>query len=163
MLTAGRHDPPAKAWIAAIHHFLFLSDPRTERIIGEPKATNDAVIKLSVAVEMNLNTVRSLTSARRNARIGLMRMSRRPCTDLRLPVQAERDDVAPARAVLQVQPPGVRGGPGYARSGRAEEDVARRRKCDELAHRGDGGRAYLPTLLSFGPVGNAGDMGICAH
>ncbi|KAL1943902.1 hypothetical protein VTO73DRAFT_3720 [Trametes versicolor] len=47
----------SKAWIAAIHHFLFLSDPRTERVIGEPKATNDAVIKLSVAVEMNLNTI----------------------------------------------------------------------------------------------------------
>lgn len=58
MLTFGYADPPAKAWIAAIHHFLFLSDPRTERVIGEPKATNDAVIKLSVAVEMNLNTVR---------------------------------------------------------------------------------------------------------
>ncbi|KAH9852485.1 acyl-CoA N-acyltransferase [Lenzites betulinus] len=46
----------SKAWISAIHHFLFLSDPRTERVIGEPKAVNEAVIKLSLAVEMNLNT-----------------------------------------------------------------------------------------------------------
>ncbi|KAI0827023.1 acyl-CoA N-acyltransferase [Trametes gibbosa] len=47
----------SKAWISAIHHFLFLSDPRTQRVIGEPKASNDAVIKLSVAVEMNVNTI----------------------------------------------------------------------------------------------------------
>ncbi|KAI0635281.1 acyl-CoA N-acyltransferase [Trametes polyzona] len=47
----------SRAWLSAIHHFLFLCDPRTERVIGEPKATNDAVIKLSLAVAMNVNTI----------------------------------------------------------------------------------------------------------
>ncbi|KAI0777786.1 acyl-CoA N-acyltransferase [Trametes elegans] len=47
----------SKGWFANIHHFLFLSDPRTERVIGEPKAANAAVIRLSEAVGMNVNTV----------------------------------------------------------------------------------------------------------
>ncbi|KAI8969434.1 acyl-CoA N-acyltransferase [Trametes punicea] len=46
----------SRAWFSAIHHFLFLSDPRTERVIGEPKAANAAVIKLSEDVGMNVNT-----------------------------------------------------------------------------------------------------------
>ena len=47
----------AKAWISGIHHFLFLSDPRTLRVVGEPKAKNHAVIALSEAVGMNVHTV----------------------------------------------------------------------------------------------------------
>ncbi|KAI0372060.1 hypothetical protein BV20DRAFT_964771 [Pilatotrama ljubarskyi] len=47
----------SKAWFSAIHHFLFLSDPRTERVIGEPKAANAAIIKLSEAVTMNVQTI----------------------------------------------------------------------------------------------------------
>ncbi|RPD65641.1 hypothetical protein L226DRAFT_530817 [Lentinus tigrinus ALCF2SS1-7] len=47
----------SKAWFSAIHHILFLSDPRTMRVIGEPKAKNQAVIDLSVAVHMNVNTI----------------------------------------------------------------------------------------------------------
>ena len=43
--------------MAGIHHFLFLSDPRTLRVIGEPKAINHAVIALSEAVGMNVETV----------------------------------------------------------------------------------------------------------
>ena len=43
--------------MAGIHHFLFLSDPRTLRVIGEPKAQNHAVIALSEAVGMNVNSV----------------------------------------------------------------------------------------------------------
>ena len=43
--------------MAGIHHFLFLSDPRTLRVIGEPKAQNQAVISLSEAVGMNVNSV----------------------------------------------------------------------------------------------------------
>ena len=52
----------AKAWIAAIHHFLFLSDPRTLRSIGEPKQVNTAVIHLSAEVGMNVETVSILFS-----------------------------------------------------------------------------------------------------
>ncbi|KAI0336843.1 hypothetical protein GY45DRAFT_1265653 [Cubamyces sp. BRFM 1775] len=47
----------SKAWFSAIHHCLFLQDARTERVIGEPKAANAAVIKLSEAVAMNVNTL----------------------------------------------------------------------------------------------------------
>ncbi|KAI0646413.1 acyl-CoA N-acyltransferase [Trametes meyenii] len=44
-------------WFTAIHHLLFLSDLRTERVIGEPKAVNAAVIKLSEAAHMNVQTI----------------------------------------------------------------------------------------------------------
>ena len=46
--------------MAGIHHYLFLSDPRTLRVIGEPKAQNHAVIALSEAVGMNVNSVSSV-------------------------------------------------------------------------------------------------------
>ncbi|KAI1798100.1 acyl-CoA N-acyltransferase [Ganoderma leucocontextum] len=46
----------SRAWLSSIHHFLFLSDPRTLRAIGEPKQANTAVISLSVAVGMNVET-----------------------------------------------------------------------------------------------------------
>ncbi|EJF63782.1 hypothetical protein DICSQDRAFT_25439, partial [Dichomitus squalens LYAD-421 SS1] len=41
------------AWLAGVQHYLFLSDPRTLRNVGEPKAANAAVIKVSEAVGMN--------------------------------------------------------------------------------------------------------------
>ena len=50
--------------MAGIHHFLFLSDPRTLRVIGEPKAQNQAVIALSEAVGMNVNSVSPRSSSR---------------------------------------------------------------------------------------------------
>ncbi|KAI0746896.1 acyl-CoA N-acyltransferase [Daedaleopsis nitida] len=46
----------SKPWIAGIHHFLFMTDARTLRVIGEPKAKNYAVILLSETVGMNLET-----------------------------------------------------------------------------------------------------------
>ena len=49
--------------MTGIHHFLFLSDPRTLRIIGEPKASNAAVIRLSEATGMNVNTVSTAPDA----------------------------------------------------------------------------------------------------
>ena len=61
MLTAWPSFPAtrhaAKAWFSAIHHALFLCDARTERVIGEPKLANAAVIKLSEDVAMNVHTV----------------------------------------------------------------------------------------------------------
>ncbi|CDO75011.1 hypothetical protein BN946_scf184965.g13 [Trametes cinnabarina] len=47
----------SKAWFSAVHHVLFLSDARTERVIGEPKLANAQVIKLSEDVAMNVQTV----------------------------------------------------------------------------------------------------------
>ncbi|PIL27613.1 hypothetical protein GSI_10765 [Ganoderma sinense ZZ0214-1] len=46
----------SKAWLTAIHHFLFLSDPRTLRSIGEPKKVNNAVIHVSIESGMNVET-----------------------------------------------------------------------------------------------------------
>lgn len=36
----------AKAWFKSIIHMLFLFDPRTERVIGEPDSGNKAILDL---------------------------------------------------------------------------------------------------------------------
>jgi len=47
----------SKAWMNSIHHFSFLSDPRTERVIGEPKANNPGIIKVSLETGMHIMTM----------------------------------------------------------------------------------------------------------
>ncbi|KIJ15784.1 hypothetical protein PAXINDRAFT_168799 [Paxillus involutus ATCC 200175] len=46
----------AQAWLRSVHHYLFLADPRTERVIGEPKAENAAMIQISLDATMHLAT-----------------------------------------------------------------------------------------------------------
>ena len=46
--------------MSAAHHFIFLSDPRTQRVIGEPKVSNHGVIRLSEATGMHVHTVSPL-------------------------------------------------------------------------------------------------------
>ena len=38
-------------------HYMFLSDPRTERIVAEPKASNTSVMKLILNSGMHIETV----------------------------------------------------------------------------------------------------------
>ncbi|KAI0072067.1 hypothetical protein K474DRAFT_1668261 [Panus rudis PR-1116 ss-1] len=45
------------AWFGALLHYLLLADPRTERVIGEPKAANPRIVKLSLDVGMHLQTI----------------------------------------------------------------------------------------------------------
>ncbi|CAL1709098.1 unnamed protein product [Somion occarium] len=52
-----RKDGRSTLWFAAIMHYLFLADPRTERLIGEPKIHNPGVIGLSLSTEMHVQTV----------------------------------------------------------------------------------------------------------
>ncbi|KIJ64046.1 hypothetical protein HYDPIDRAFT_91251 [Hydnomerulius pinastri MD-312] len=47
----------AQAWLRSLHHYLFLADPRTERVIGEPKADNAAIIQVSLDATMHIATV----------------------------------------------------------------------------------------------------------
>ena len=56
----------AQASFTAILHYIFLSDPRTDRVVGEPRADNPAILKLSIQSIMNVNTV-STSHPLRNA------------------------------------------------------------------------------------------------
>ncbi|KAF9218910.1 hypothetical protein BS17DRAFT_790491 [Gyrodon lividus] len=47
----------AQAWFRSIHHYLFLADSRTERVIGEPKAENAAIIQVSLDATMHIETL----------------------------------------------------------------------------------------------------------
>ncbi|EJD04589.1 uncharacterized protein FOMMEDRAFT_28247 [Fomitiporia mediterranea MF3/22] len=46
----------SQAWFRSIIHYLFLADPRTTRIIGEPKRINGPIIKTSIDAGMHLET-----------------------------------------------------------------------------------------------------------
>lgn len=48
----------AQAWFRSVTHYMFLADPRTARIIGEPNAGNPAIIKMSIDGGMSIQTVR---------------------------------------------------------------------------------------------------------
>lgn len=39
-----------QAWLRALNHYMFLLDPRTRRLVGEPRADNEAVIWLAQTV-----------------------------------------------------------------------------------------------------------------
>lgn len=47
----------AQAWLRSIHHYCFLADPRTERAIGEPRADNAAIVKVSLDAAMHIETI----------------------------------------------------------------------------------------------------------
>ncbi|KAI0795395.1 acyl-CoA N-acyltransferase [Abortiporus biennis] len=49
-----RGNARSQGWMSGIMHYLFLADPRTDRIIGEPKESNPAVLKLSLDIGMNI-------------------------------------------------------------------------------------------------------------
>ena len=46
-----------QAWFRSLTHYIFLADPRTAKIIGEPKRINGAIIKMSINAGMHLQTV----------------------------------------------------------------------------------------------------------
>ena len=48
---------PAQAWFRSIHHYIFLSDPRTERVIGEPRRDNAAIMRTTQDAGMREETV----------------------------------------------------------------------------------------------------------
>lgn len=54
-MTIFRH--LAKAWLSTVHHYEFLADPRTKRVIGEPNANNPGIMALSYAVTMHVEAV----------------------------------------------------------------------------------------------------------
>jgi len=47
----------SRVFFTSILHCLFLADPRAERVIGEPKASNAAIVKISVDNGMHVETV----------------------------------------------------------------------------------------------------------
>ncbi|KAH7910148.1 acyl-CoA N-acyltransferase [Hygrophoropsis aurantiaca] len=47
----------AQAWFRSLHHYSFLADPRTERLIGEPRADNGAMAKVSLDTTMHVQTI----------------------------------------------------------------------------------------------------------
>ena len=47
----------AQAWFRSMTHYMFLSDHRTFRVVGEPKRSNPGVVKLSLDAGMHLDTV----------------------------------------------------------------------------------------------------------
>lgn len=48
----------ARAWMRSLHHYCFLADPRTDHVVGEPRADNAAVIKVLLDATMHIATVR---------------------------------------------------------------------------------------------------------
>lgn len=46
-----------KLWHCALIHYCFLADPRTENVVGEPKATNSSIIKVEQESAMHFATV----------------------------------------------------------------------------------------------------------
>lgn len=46
----------SQAWFRSIGHYCFLSDPRTVRLVGEPKRSNPAILKTSVDAGMHFET-----------------------------------------------------------------------------------------------------------
>jgi len=46
----------ARGWFNSMNHYVFLSEPRTPSIIGEPNISNTPVIALSFLAEMHLAT-----------------------------------------------------------------------------------------------------------
>ncbi|KAI5118339.1 hypothetical protein M0805_009142 [Coniferiporia weirii] len=46
----------SQAWFRSVTHYMFLADPRTARIIGEPKRNNPAIIRTSIDAGMHLET-----------------------------------------------------------------------------------------------------------
>lgn len=48
----------AQSWLRSIHHYIFLADPRTEHAIGEPKASNGAIVQVALDSMMHFETVR---------------------------------------------------------------------------------------------------------
>lgn len=55
--TPNMENVAAQAWFRSVTHYMFLSDPRTLRIVGEPKRNNPAIIKTSCDAGMHLETV----------------------------------------------------------------------------------------------------------
>lgn len=47
----------AQAWFRSATHFMFLADPRTHRIICEPKQSNPAILKVMSDAGMHVETV----------------------------------------------------------------------------------------------------------
>jgi len=46
----------SQPWFRSVEHYVFLSDPRTVRIFGEPKANNPAIIKMSLDAGMHVQS-----------------------------------------------------------------------------------------------------------
>lgn len=47
----------AQAWLRSIFHYCFLADPRTERGIGEPRADNASIVRVSLDAAMHIETI----------------------------------------------------------------------------------------------------------
>ncbi|EIW77302.1 hypothetical protein CONPUDRAFT_109849 [Coniophora puteana RWD-64-598 SS2] len=46
-----------QAWHRALFHYCFLADPRTDRVIGEPKLDNPAILKVDLDSAMHFETI----------------------------------------------------------------------------------------------------------
>lgn len=49
----------AEIWVRSLVHYIFLADPRTDRVIGEPSEENAAIIKVADNAGFHLQTVSS--------------------------------------------------------------------------------------------------------
>lgn len=53
----------AEIWIRSLCHYIFLADPRTDRVAGEPSSDNVPIAKASEASGFHTETVRPCLSA----------------------------------------------------------------------------------------------------
>ena len=89
----------AQAWFRSLTHYIFLADPRTWRIVGEPKRANPPIIKTSIDAGMHLETVSTIHLPKN---IGVVDGGVVAAAEVfLLPVQALGDDDEPSRATVQ--------------------------------------------------------------
>jgi hypothetical protein len=52
----------AAIWLRSLVHYIFLADSRTDRVIGEPKESNIAIIKTAVNASFHVHTVKQIST-----------------------------------------------------------------------------------------------------
>ena len=52
----------AEIWIRSLCHYIFLADPRTDRVVGEPSSDNVPIDKAGIASGFHTQTVRLPTT-----------------------------------------------------------------------------------------------------
>jgi hypothetical protein len=57
-----KNNRAATTWHRALIHYCFLADPRTESVMGEPKADNSSIIKVEFDSAMHIATVSWINS-----------------------------------------------------------------------------------------------------
>ncbi len=94
----------AEIWIRSLCHYIFLADPRTDRVVGEPSSDNVPIDKAGIASGFHTQTVRLPHHLLLCPLHSLASPAHGSTADLRLPVQALAPHPQPAREVLHALP-----------------------------------------------------------